>query len=395
MSNFVAVNFKYYKNSQAHGEIGHVMRVFEKNTNAIESLTHENFGSDFDLVAKYDELLAFAKQNTKEKTGRAYQDKKANTFLDGVLAFSNEQMLELKKDPKWKTKMSQHIEQFMLEIEQKTGFMPVGWKFHLDEGTEDENGNYRLNHHAQMIFMNHDKETGKAPLREFQKRKGDSIWSELQTLAGERFKDLGFVRGVSAEDTHKKHLEKDKYIDKKQESNLSAAEHVERGIAIVSEEARKLYWANRVNAKRLTAVSEQLEALESLHTNDERYDNKFTMLSGHVSRVKNNFEKLYNNKTSFRMFISSLETTFPRPFKHAKDTISAVLAFFGSEKPKLEYKQKIKEIKTVLQQVSEEGYDTTAIENLNKRLEEARNAEETAKVTTKKGTAVPQKPRVP
>ena len=386
MSNFVAVNFKYYKNSQAHGEIGHVMRVFEKNTNAIESLTHENFGSDFDLVAKYDELLAFAKQNTKEKTGRAYQAAKANTFLDGVLAFSNEQMLELKKDPNWKAKMSQHIEQFMLEIEQKTGFMPVGWKFHLDEGTMEENGNYRLNHHAQLIFMNHDKATGKAPLREFQKRKGDSIWSELQTLAGERFKDLGFVRGVSAEDTHKKHLEKDKYIDKKQESNLSAAEHVERGIAIVSEEARKLYWANRVNAKRLKDVSEQLEALESLHTNDERYDNKFTMLSGHVSRVKNNFEKLYNNKTSFRMFISSLETTFPRPFKHAKETISAVLAFFGSEKPKLEYKKKIKEIKTVLQQVSEDGYDTSAIENLNKRLEEAKNATEPTKKTPTTGS---------
>ena len=386
MSNFVAVNFKYYKNSQAHGEIGHVMRVFEKNTNAIESLTHENFGSDFDLVAKYDELLAFAKQNTKEKTGRAYQAAKANTFLDGVLAFSNEQMLELKKDPNWKAKMSQHIEQFMLEIEQKTGFMPVGWKFHLDEGTMEENGNYRLNHHAQLIFMNHDKETGKAPLREFQKRKGDSIWSELQTLAGERFKDLGFVRGVSAEDTHKKHLEKDKYIDKKQESNASAAEHVAKGIAIVSEEARKLYWANRVTAARLTAVSEQLEALESLHTNDERYDKKFTMLSGHVSRVKNNFEKLYNNKTSFRMFISSIEKTFPRPFKHAKETISAVLAFFGAEKPKLEYKQKIKEMKTILQQVSEDGYDTSAIENLNKRLEEAKNAPEPSKKTPTTGS---------
>jgi hypothetical protein len=386
MSNFVAVNFKYYKDSQAKGEIGHVMRVFAKNTNAIESLSHENFGSDFNLIDKYDELLAFAKQNTKEKTGRAYQDKKANTFLDGVLAFSNEQMLELKKDPLWKTKMSQHIEQFMLEIEQKTGFMPVGWKFHLDEGTMEENGNYRLNHHAQMIFMNHDKETGKAPLREFQKRKGDSIWSELQTLAGEKFKDLGFVRGVSAEDTHKKHLEKDKYIDKKQESNVSAAEHVERGIAIVSEQAEKLYWVNKTNAARLTAVSKQLEALESLHTNDERYDNKFTMLSGHISRVKNNFEKLYNNKTSFRMFISSLETTFPRPFKHAKDTISAVLAFFGSEKPKLEYKQKIKEIKTLLQQVSEDGYDTSAIENLHVRLEEAKNAPDPSKKTPQTGS---------
>ena len=127
-------------------------------------------------------------------------------------------------------------------------------------------------------------------------------------------------------------------------------------------------------------MSEQLEALESLHTNDERYDKKFTMLSGHVSRVKNNFEKVYNNKTSFRMFISSLETTFPRPFKHAKETIIAVLAFFGSEKPKLEYKQKIKEIKTVLQQVSEDGYDTSAIENLNERLEEAKTPLSQAKL---------------
>ena len=386
MSNFVAVNFKYYKNSQAHGEIGHVMRVFEKNTNAIESLTHENFGSDFDLVAKYDELLSFAKQNTKEKTGRAYQDKKANTFLDGVLAFSNEQMLELKKDPNWKAKMSQHIEQFMLEIEQKTGFMPVGWKFHLDEGTMEENGNYRLNHHAQMIFMNHDKATGKAPLREFQKRKGDSIWSELQTLAGERFKDLGFVRGVSADDTHKKHLEKDQYIDKKQESNLSAAEHVAKGIAIVSEEAQKLYWANRVTAARLTAVSKQLEDLESLHTNDEQFDKKFNVLGAHVRRVKNNFEALYNNNTSFRSFLNTLKVAIPTPYEHAKKVCGAVLAFFGSDKPKLEYKQKIKEIKTVLQQVSEDGYDTSAIENLHVRLEEAKNAPEPSKKTPKTGS---------
>ena len=390
MSNFVAVNFKYYKNSQAHGEIGHVMRVFEKNTNAIESLTHENFGSDFDLVAKYDELLAFAKQNTKEKTGRAYQDKKANTFLDGVLAFSNEQMLELKKDPNWKAKMSQHIEQFMLEIEQKTGFMPVGWKFHLDEGTMEENGNYRLNHHAQLIFMNHDKESGKAPLREFQKRKGDSIWSELQTLAGERFKDLGFVRGVSAEDTHKKHLEKDKYIDKKQESNLSAAEHVERGIAIVSEQAEKLYWVNKTNAARLTAVSKQLEDLESLHTSDEQFDKKFNVLGAHVRRVKNNFEALYNNNTSFRSFLNTLKVAIPTPYEHAKKVCGAVLAFFGSEKPKLEYKQKIKEIKTLLEKVAEDGYDTSAIENLHKRFEEAKNPPEPSKKTPNKTGSKPK-----
>jgi hypothetical protein len=369
MSNFVAVNFKYYKNSQAHGEIGHVMRVFEKNTNAIESLTHENFGSDFDLVAKYDELLAFAKQNTKEKTGRAYQAAKANTFLDGVLAFSNEQMLELKKDPDWKSKMSQHIEQFMLEIEQKTGFMPVGWKFHLDEGTEDENGNYRLNHHAQMIFMNHDKTTGKAPLREFQKRKGDSIWSELQTLAGERFKDLGFVRGVSAEDTHKKHFEKDQYIEQKQKQ-------ISEGLQAIQDNASSLLEAQRRAGHKLNLVRERVNALEALQVHDEQFNEKFKSLSRHVSKVKDYFEQLYNKNKSVRTIINAIKTTAPNKFEYSKNVVNNVLSFFGSDKPKLQYKEVLKQVKSLIDTFD---YDSISIVEINKQLEELKKQTQTNK----------------
>jgi len=360
MSNFVAVNFKYYKNSQAHGEIGHVMRVFEKNTNAIESLPHENFGSDFDLVAKYDELLAFAKQNTKEKTGRAYQDKKANTFLDGVLAFSNEQMLELKKDPNWKEKMSQHIEQFMLEIEQKTGFMPIGWKFHLDEGTMEENGNYRLNHHAQLIFMNHDKATGKAPLREFQKRKSDSIWSELQTLAGERFKDLGFVRGVSAEDTHKTHLEKDQFIKQKQKK-------ISEGLQALQDNASSVLEAQRRAGEKLAQVRDKINALEALQVHDEQFNEKFTSLSRHVSKVVIYFEQLYNKNKSVRTIIDAIKTVAPTKFEYSKNVVNNVIAFFGSDKPKLQYKEALKEVKSLIDTFE---YDSMSIQEMNNNLEE-------------------------
>lgn len=358
MSNFVAVNFKYYKNSQAHGEIGHVMRVFKKNINAIESLTHENFGSDFNLIEKYDELLKFAKENTKEKTGRAFQVQ--NTFLDGVLAFSNEQMLEIKKYPDWKTKMSQHIEQFMLEIEQKTGFMPVGWKFHLDEGTEDENGNYKLNHHAQLIFMNHDKETGKAPLREFQKRKDDSIWSELQSLAGEKFKDLGFVRGVSAEDTHKTHLEKDQFIKQKQKK-------ISEGLQALQDNASSVLEAQRRAGERLAQVRDKINALEALQVHDEQFNEKFTSLSRHVSKVVSYFEQLYNKNKSFRTFVSAIKTAAPTRFEYSKNVVNNVIAFFGSDKPKLQYKEALKEVKILIDTFD---YESTSIQEMHQNLGE-------------------------
>ena len=358
MSNFVSVNFKYYKASQAHGEIGHVMRVFKKNTNAIESLTHENFGSDFNLIDKYDELLKFAKQNTKEKTGRVSQVQ--NTFLDGVLSFSNEQMLEIKKDPLWKHKMTGHIEALMLDIEAKTGFMPVGWKFHLDEGTKQENGEYKLNHHAQLIFMNHEKATGKAPLREFQKRKDDSIWSELQTLAGERFKDLGFVRGVSAEETRKKHLEKDAYIKEKQKQ-------ISEALQALQDNASSVLEAQRGAAQKLALVRDKINDFEALQTHDEQFNEKFTRLSHHVSRVKDFFEQLYNKNKSVRTIINAIKTAAPTKFEYSKNVVNNVLAFFGSDKPKLQHKEALKEIKSLFDSLS---YDSSSLEEINKKLEE-------------------------
>lgn len=391
MSNFVSVNFKYYKASQAHGEIGHVMRVFKKNTNAIESLTPENFGSDFNLIDKYDELLKFAKQNTKEKTGRASQVQ--NTFLDGVLSFSNEQMLEIKKDPLWKHKMTSHIETLMQEIEEKTGFMPVGWKFHLDEGTLQENGEYKLNHHAQLIFMNHDKATGKAPLREYQKRKDDSIWSEVQTLAGERFSSMGFVRGISAEDTHSTHLEKDEYIKQKQAKALSRVERLEKGLDVLSDHAQKLLQAQQKATARLTAVSQQLETLESLKTNTEEFEKRFQALKTPVRRVKDMFEKLYNQNTSFRKTIQNFEKAFPTNFAYAKDVGLKVLAFFGSDTPKLQYKEKLKEARTMVEEIIDQGYDPTAVMNFKKRLEELKNDEDSYENGPKNGPKKKGSPR--
>jgi len=225
MNNYVSFNAKYYKNSNAQGEIGHVQRVFADNTNQIKEFAKDNFGCGFDIYAKYKETY----KQVENIKGKKLQSN-SNTFIDGVLSFSRDQMLELMKLPNWKKDLSQHIEEYMQDVKEMTGLEPLGWEMHMDEGYKDEEtGEFKMNYHAQLIFFNYDFKTNKAPLRELQGRKGDSVWSKLQDVAAERFWDLGFTRGISAEITKAKHKEKDQFIAQKQaEIERLQAELVER-----------------------------------------------------------------------------------------------------------------------------------------------------------------------
>lgn len=212
MKNYVSFNAKYYKNSNAAGEIGHVQRVFAENTNQIKQFAADNFGCGYNIYDRYKEVFKQVEGIKKKKI-----QENANTFMDGVLSFSRDQMLEIMQDPDWKTSFSNHINDFMQDVKEKTGMEPLGWEMHMDEGHKDpETGEYKMNYHAQCIFFNYDFKTNKAPLRDLMGRKGESIWSKLQDTAAQRFEDLGFVRGVSADMTKAKHKEKDDYIASKQ-----------------------------------------------------------------------------------------------------------------------------------------------------------------------------------
>lgn len=212
MKNYVSLNAKYYKNSNAQGEIGHVQRVFAENTNQIKQFAKDNFGCGYNIYDKYKETF----DKVEEIKGKKIQSN-SNTFIDGVLSFSRDQMLEVMKLPNWKKDFSEHIEMYMKDVKEKTGLEPLGWEMHMDEGyLDEETGEYKMNYHAQLIFFNFDFKTNKAPLRDLQGRKGDSVWADLQDVAAERFWDLGFTRGISAEITKAKHKEKDKFIAQKQ-----------------------------------------------------------------------------------------------------------------------------------------------------------------------------------
>jgi hypothetical protein len=325
MKNYVSFNAKYYKNSNASGEIGHVQRVFATNTNQIVEFAKDNFGCGYNIYDRYKEVF----DQVESIKGKKIQ-KNSNTFMDGVLSFSRDHMLEIMKDPDWKTSFSNHINDFMQDVKKQTGMEPLGWEMHMDEGHKDPvTGEYKLNYHAQCIFFNYDFKTNKAPLRDLMGRKGDSIWSKLQDTAGKRFEDLGFVRGVSADMTKAKHDEKDDFIASKQaEIERLQAELAQRQIQ--QERALK---ANQELLEEAAAATDEIlaecnEAIDILNKREE----KRVAESELRETIKNNIEQFtekFNESSKLRTYVESFSQSFPVFTEALKTTYKRLVEFFN------------------------------------------------------------------
>lgn len=257
--NQIAVNSKYFKKTQAKGLLAHAKRQFQNDQNVIDkSRTKFNFGTKDEVLDKRysDAVLAMSKNVT-------------NSLIDSVLVLPLEALTKLAgNDRLWRVKLNKSIILIMNEMEQETGFKPLGYKLHLDEGHKSEDGKIILNPHAHMYFANHCdqniilkktkkitiKDTngkamrnpnkpsqylyecypdgsvkteevdiplkGRAPLSLHQTRGTHSIWAKQQDIAAKHLQHLGFARGTKKEITKARHLTKSAFIAKE----LSKAE---------------------------------------------------------------------------------------------------------------------------------------------------------------------------
>lgn len=242
---YCAVNTKYYKDSNANGEIGHIQRNFIDNKNSIESLKKNNFGfcfGDGNLKEFYDKRL-----NDAKKANPFAIQKNSNTYIDSVLVFNRELFDECISFGQ-EDRIIELTKNYMLDFKEKYGFEPIGFEFHLDEGTvissskfeklsdlekkeykvlhEDsfvpENPDYiKHNYHAHAIFLNYDFEKNKSCLRNMQKKD----WSNSQDLLFKQFKKLGFDRGESKLVTKNEHKEKIDYVAELQEKEKELMEN--------------------------------------------------------------------------------------------------------------------------------------------------------------------------
>lgn len=251
MKNFVSFNAKFYKHSNASGEIGHVQRAFAKNKNAIDERTPDNFYSTSDLKAAYDEAHAKAcKQYGYFGKGDA------NTFLDACVNFSREQVDRLREkhgDEKVQRAFTACLNEFGRRLNDEFGFKCVGWGFHMDEGhTDPKTGKFNHNYHAQMILLNFDEKNGRMPLRKMKLED----WSKIQDLAGECFKRMGMKRGISKEITQAEHLEKDEFIKQKHAREMQEASVLSRFTKQL-EKLMDYFEAN--NEKRIKSTEKRIQ----------------------------------------------------------------------------------------------------------------------------------------
>ena len=227
---YCAVNTKYYKNSNI-SEIDHVLRNMAINVNSIECLTKNNFGfcfGDSDLKTHYKNKLVQAK-----KANKLALQKNSNTFIDSVLIFDSVQFEKCLNEGQ-KNEIKEATKDFMQEYKNLYGFEPIGFEFHLDEGTTIDFDQYeqldteeqkkyiavdnpdenitteyiKKNIHAHAIFLNYDFEQNKSCLRNMRKKD----WENSQDLLHKHFEKFGFDRGEKKKTSKKDHKNKAEFV---------------------------------------------------------------------------------------------------------------------------------------------------------------------------------------
>lgn len=211
--NKVSFNIKAKKKCDADSMLLHSvdLKARSKSDNIIRpSRTAHNVTSK-DLHLNY----LRATKRVEEIKKKSIQ-KNANHYLEGVLAFSPEQVLKM-GEKSFRTAAPELIEEYGRKIGAEFGFEYLGFSLHFDEGKVDENGKFECNYHAHLSFVNFDFNTNKARFREIQekfvskKKYPNKAFVKMQDIAGETFSKIGFKRGVSKEITGRKHLEKAEY----------------------------------------------------------------------------------------------------------------------------------------------------------------------------------------
>jgi len=326
MKKFVSVNAKFYKHSKASGEMAHVDRLFNENKNCFPEYTKFNFGSDYNLYKKYNEI-----HQRRIKAIKKNVRKDSNSFLDFVVSFSLEQWEWLEKkhgNLKLEQAMKIMMKKFMAEIHEQHHLFPVGYRLHADEGHMKQyekyqeqqerikNGELKVdeeilknesltrNIHAHVIFYNFDFKTKTSPLRKFTRK----TWINFQDIAGQSFSKAGFFRGISKDLTKKTHLKKSDFVNKKLTDMDCELLAINADVEQKKEELRHL----NIEIAESKTILELLEAeIKDLFSNFKLRISKYakSLLKFDIKALDENIEQLQNiaDETS-KLQIESAQT---------------------------------------------------------------------------------------
>ncbi len=162
---------KKYKSAIA--EFEHILRT--KNTNSVNvfpEFTKNNIvfspkGSASPLDAYYK-----CREQYKKVVGRKCRQD-MNTLFEHVVVLSEEQVAYLEKKygkEKVNKKVVELLQNYANSYAEKYGFFFCGGAYHADEGFYDDNGTFKRNVHAHIMFFNYDFKAKQSNLKHLFKK---------------------------------------------------------------------------------------------------------------------------------------------------------------------------------------------------------------------------------
>ena len=237
-------------NPQEKPSLKHNDRTDSRAPNIYKHLSHNNECNRTaqearELIDKYysEALKILTAKKTKRKT------EKHRSYTEAIV--------EIKEN----TTM-QDLEKLSEQIAELTGFRPLQISIHRDEGHTDEKGEFKLHHHAHIVFFTLDKVTGKQLARQQASLSKENL-KKMQTLTAQM---LNMKRGKENSEINYIPNMKDYKIIKEREKELK--KEIDKYKAQAMQEIR-----NTENEAQ-TRINEQKAELDKKEAEQKEKDKK-------------------------------------------------------------------------------------------------------------------------
>lgn len=310
-------------NPQEKPSLKHNDRTDSRAPNIYKHLSHNNECNRTaqearELIDKYysEALKILTAKKTKRKT------EKHRSYTEAIV--------EIKEN----TTM-QDLEKLSEQIAELTGFRPLQISIHRDEGHTDEKGEFKLHHHAHIVFFTLDKVTGKQLARQQASLSKENL-KKMQTLTaqmlnmkrGKENSEINYIPNMKdykiIKEREKKlqarineqkaeldkkeaeQKEKDKKQAEKDMEQNQKAQELERQQQIINEQIK----ANKLEREKIQREKEQNERIAEQNERDLQEIKKVSEQALNNETIKRTTKQYFNDLQSpmQKYFINPIKT---------------------------------------------------------------------------------------
>lgn len=298
MSNLIMVNAKKYSSSS---ELDHNSRSQKEPEHLLKQEDRFENYLDKDSKKKFNELKKEASNRMKKK--RTNWKKSSLPNVDMVIGLGEEQTLKIIEElgiEKANIEIAKRMEQLGKRIEEELGITFVSFNIHNDEG-HYKDGAVKYNFHTHLNFLDFNFKTNKMVMsNEWRPHttKSKKKFSELQTIAGEIFKDLGFERGI--ENSKKEAMDISTFKKVKQ------LEDEFQDLTLEQLEEKKVEYKNDKLKKRFIDYAYRAKKLEHKEYEVEEMKKQYDRLLTTWEKIQNDSEITENEQKEFTKMLKAV-----------------------------------------------------------------------------------------